>query len=35
MNDDMEIFDKINKCRNKIYKNENSINEEDSKLYES
>ena len=35
MNDDMEMFDKINKCRNKIYKNENSINDEDSKLYES
>ena len=31
MNDDMETFDKINKCRNKIKKNENSINEEDSK----
>ena len=31
MNDDMETFGKINKSQNKITKNENSINEEDSK----
>jgi hypothetical protein len=32
MDDDMAIFYKINKCRNKKNKNENSIYEEDSKI---